>query len=137
MRDQGSGRILITGSIAGFMAGSFQGVYNATKAYLNSFSFALGDELKDSGVTVTCLVRRTPSSPSEPTWSIQASARAEGRSGDVARVGYDAMMDREGDVVSGFKNKAMAASAKGAPAEMFAEQHRKMAESGIGQAQAF
>jgi hypothetical protein len=47
------------------------------------------------------------------------------------------MMDREGDVVSGFKNKAMAASAKVAPAEMFAEQHRKMAEPGIGQAQAF
>ena len=56
MRDQGSGRILITGSIAGFMPGAFQAVYNGTKAYLNSFSFALRNELKDSGVTVTCLM---------------------------------------------------------------------------------
>lgn len=35
------GRILITGSIAGFTPGSFQAVYNASKAFLNSFSFAL------------------------------------------------------------------------------------------------
>ena len=56
MRDQNSGRILITGSIAGFMPGSFQAVYNGSKAFLNSFSFALRNELKDSEVTVTCLM---------------------------------------------------------------------------------
>ena len=38
---RGSGRILITGSIAGFMPGTFQAVYNGTKAFLDSFSFAL------------------------------------------------------------------------------------------------
>src|SRR4051794_39399189 len=54
MRSRGSGRILITGSIAGFMPGSFQAVYNGTKAFIDSFSFALRNELKDSGVTVTC-----------------------------------------------------------------------------------
>ena len=43
MRRRNSGRILITGSIAGFMPGSFQAVYNGTKAFLNSFSFALRD----------------------------------------------------------------------------------------------
>jgi short-subunit dehydrogenase len=47
---QGSGRILITGSIAGLIPGSFQAVYNATKAYLDSFSYALREELKDGGV---------------------------------------------------------------------------------------
>ena len=46
--EQGDGRILITGSIAGFMPGSFQAVYNGTKAFLNSFSFALREELKDT-----------------------------------------------------------------------------------------
>ena len=50
------GRILITGSIAGFMPGTYQAVYNGTKAFLDSFSFALRDELKDTGVTVTCLM---------------------------------------------------------------------------------
>ena len=43
-------------SIAGFIPGSFQAVYNGTKAFLDSFSFALRAELKDSGVTVTCLM---------------------------------------------------------------------------------
>jgi short-subunit dehydrogenase len=47
-----SGRILITGSIAGFTPGSFQAVYNAFKAFLDSFYFALREELRDSGVTV-------------------------------------------------------------------------------------
>jgi uncharacterized protein len=44
MRRRNSGRILITGSIAGFIPGSFQAVYNGTKAFLNSFSFALREE---------------------------------------------------------------------------------------------
>ena len=51
MRNRGTGKILITGSIAGFLPGSFQAVYNATKAFLDSFSFALRNELKDTNVT--------------------------------------------------------------------------------------
>lgn len=56
MRDRGRGRILITGSIAGFIPGTYQAVYNGSKAFLDSFSFALRAELKDTGVTVTCLM---------------------------------------------------------------------------------
>jgi uncharacterized protein len=44
MRRRNAGRILITGSIAGFTPGTFQAVYNGTKAFLNSFSFALREE---------------------------------------------------------------------------------------------
>ena len=51
---------------------------------------------------------------------------------DVARIGFDAMMEREGDVVSGFKNKLQAAVANVTPAELLAEQHRRMAEPGSG-----
>jgi uncharacterized protein len=47
MLRRNSGRILITGSIAGFTPGSFQAVYNASKAFLDSFSFALREELRD------------------------------------------------------------------------------------------
>ena len=50
---RGRSRILITGSIAGFVPGT---VYNASKAFLDSFSFALRAELKDTGITVTCLM---------------------------------------------------------------------------------
>src|SRR3546814_7620073 len=56
MRQRGQGKILITGSIAGFIPGSFQAVYNGTKAFVDSFSTALRNELRDTGVTVTCLM---------------------------------------------------------------------------------
>jgi NAD(P)-dependent dehydrogenase (short-subunit alcohol dehydrogenase family) len=55
MRSRGEGRILLTGSIAGFMPGTYQAVFNGTKA----FAFALRAELKDTGVTVTCLMPGT------------------------------------------------------------------------------
>jgi hypothetical protein len=51
---------------------------------------------------------------------------------DVARVGYDAMMKGQGDVVSGWYNKLQTAIASVTPAGMLAEQHRKMAEPGSG-----
>jgi short-subunit dehydrogenase len=56
MRAARRGRIMITGSIAGYMPGTFQAVYNGTKAFVDSFAFALRAELNDSGVTVTCLM---------------------------------------------------------------------------------
>ena len=62
MRGQGHGRILITGSIAGYIPGSYTAVYNATKAFLNNFSYAFRYELKDTGVSVTCLMPYTTES---------------------------------------------------------------------------
>jgi len=56
MRARKRGRILITGSIAGFMPGAYQAVYNATKAFLDSFSFALRHEVAGDGVTITVLM---------------------------------------------------------------------------------
>src|SRR4029077_4424627 len=55
MRTRGRGRILNVGSVAGFQPGPYMAVYYATKAYVNSFSEALSEELRGSGVTVTCL----------------------------------------------------------------------------------
>jgi short-subunit dehydrogenase len=49
---------------------------------------------------------------------------------DVARVGFDAMMRGDGDVVSGWKNKLQTAMANVTPAGVLAEQHRQMAEPG-------
>lgn len=49
---------------------------------------------------------------------------------DVARVGFDAMMRGDGDVVSGWKNKLQSAIANITPAGVLAEQHRRMTEPG-------
>ena len=132
-RSCGSGRILITGSIAGFMPGSFQAVYNGTKAFIDSFSFALRNELKDSGVTVTCLMPgATDTEFFERADMLDTKVGTDEKDdpADVAQVGYDAMMRGEGDVVAGWKNKLQTAVANVTPAGMLAEQHRKMAEPG-------
>lgn len=49
---------------------------------------------------------------------------------EVARIGYKAMIDGDGDVVSRWKNKIQSALATVTPSEMLAEQHRKIAEPG-------
>jgi short-subunit dehydrogenase len=135
MRARDAGRILITGSIAGFMPGSFQAVYNGTKAFLNSFSFALRDELKDSQVTVTCLMP----GPTETKFFERAhmldTPVGEGKKDDpamVAQAGYDAMKSGDGDVAAGLKNKLQSAVANILPSGVLAGMHRKMAEPNEG-----
>ena len=135
MRARGKGRILITGSVGGFVPGSFQAVYNATKAFIDSFSFAFRNELKDTGVTVTCLMP----GPTE-TEFFERAGMTDTKVGqsekddpaEVARTGFEAMMRGEGDVVSGWKNKLQTAIASVTPAGVLAEQHRKKAEPGSG-----
>jgi len=133
MRTKGRGRILITGSIAGFMPGTYQAVYNGTKAFMDSFSFALRAELKDSGVSVTCLMPgATDTEFFERAGMLDTKVGAGKKDdpADVAKIGFDAMMKGEGDVVSGWKNKIQSAIANVTPAGLLAEQHRKMAEPG-------
>ncbi len=135
MRDRGQGRILITGSIAGFMPGTYQAVYNATKAFLDSFSFALRHELKGSGVTVTCLMpgaTETDFFERADMLDTKVGTSKKDDPADVARVGFKAMMKGQGDVVTGWQNKLQSAIANVLPAGLTAEQHRKMAEPGSG-----
>ena len=133
MRDRGYGRILITGSIAGLMPGTFQAVYNGTKAFIDSFSWALRNELKDSGVTVTCLMpgaTDTEFFDRADMNDTKVGTEKKMSAAEVAKIGYKAMMDGEGDVVAGMKNKLQAAMASVTPSSVLAEQHRKMAEPG-------
>lgn len=55
MIERGEGRVLNVASTAAFLPGPLMAVYYATKAYVLSYSLALGEELRDTGVTVTCL----------------------------------------------------------------------------------
>jgi len=133
MRSRGQGRILFTGSIAGFMPGSFNAAYNGTKAFVDSFSFALRNELKDSGVTVTCLMpgaTETEFFERADMLDTKVGQSKKDDPVDVAKVGFEAMMNGDGDVVAGWKNKLQSAAALLTPSDMLAEQHRKMAEPG-------
>jgi short-subunit dehydrogenase len=136
MRDRNEGRILITGSIAGFIPGSFQAVYNGSKAFLNSFSFALRNELKDTAVTVTCLMP----GPTDTEFFRRADlldtkvgTESKDDPAEVAQAGFDAMMRGDGDIVTGMKNKMQATLANVTPASVLAEQHRAQAEPGTAE----
>jgi uncharacterized protein len=133
MRARGQGRILITGSIAGFIPGSFTAVYNGTKAFIDSFSFALRNELKDANVTVTCLMpgaTETEFFERADMMDTKVGTSEKDDPADVARQGFDAMLRGEGDVVTGWKNKLQTTFANVTPAGVLAEQHRKMAQPG-------
>lgn len=133
---QKQGRILITGSIAGFMPGTYQAVYNGTKALLDSFSFALRAELKDSGVTVTCLMpgaTETEFFARADMLDTKVGTEKKQPPDEVARLGFDAMMKGDGDVIAGWNNKLRAAISHIMPSSVLAEQHRKMAAPGTAE----
>jgi hypothetical protein len=102
--------------------------YNGTKAFLDSFSFALRPELKGAGVTVTCLL----TGATETTFFERADMLdTHGRPGEegkhpvaVAKTGFDAMMDGKGGGSPGWRNKLRAAIAHILPAGGVAEQRR-------------
>ena len=135
MRDRDKGRILFTGSIAGLMPGTFQAVYNGTKAFIDSFAWALRNELKDTGVTVSCLMPGATETDFFHRAGMDDTKVGQGKKADpakVAKTGFDAMMKGEGDVVAGFMNKVQAAIAAVTPQSQLAEMHRGMAEPGSG-----
>lgn len=132
---RGDGRILITGSIAGFQPGSFQAVYNGTKAFVDSFSLALRNELKGSAVTVSCLMPGPTDTEfferaDMTTTKVANDPKMMMQPDEVARIGFDAMLKGEADVVAGWKNKMQVAMSKVMPAQAVAEMHRKLAEPG-------
>ena len=135
MRERGQGKILITSSIAALMPGTFQAVYNGTKAFLHSFSFALRNELKDSGVTVTALMP----GPTETEFfhradldDTQVGQSKKDDPADVAKTGFEALLRGDGDAIHGLKNKLQGAVAAVTPESALAQMHRGMAEPGSG-----
>jgi short-subunit dehydrogenase len=117
------------------MPGAFHAVYNGTKAFVDSFSWALRNELQDTGVSVTCLMPGATDTEFFERAGMQdtkVGTDPKDDPADVAKVGFDAMMNGEGDVVAGLKNKVQTTIANVTPAAVLAEQHRKMAKPGTG-----
>jgi uncharacterized protein len=131
MVERGQGMILFTGSIAGLMPGSFQAVYNGTKAFIDSFGWALRNELKDTGVSITTLLPGPTDTEFFARADLEDTNVGQGKKDDpahVAKVGYEAMKKGEGDVVAGWKNRLQAVMGAVTPESVKAEMHRKLAE---------
>jgi short-subunit dehydrogenase len=128
------GRVLFTSSIAAVLPGPFQAVYNASKAFLLSFSEALREELRDTGVTVTALLPGPTDTEFFTRAGLDDTKLGAGEKDDpaeVAKQGYAAMMAGEHRVVAGStSNKAQVATANMVPDPVLAAQHRRQSEPG-------
>ncbi|HEY0148696.1 MAG TPA: SDR family NAD(P)-dependent oxidoreductase [Allosphingosinicella sp.] len=130
------GKILITGSIAGHVAGAFHAVYNGSKAFIDSFSDALGNELKDTEVSVTCLkpgATETEFFHRAGMDDTKVGAAKKDDPADVAELGFKAMMKGERSAIYGLKNKLQVAGASVLGGGVSAAMHRSMAEPGSGE----
>jgi len=135
MRRQGWGRVLITGSIAGLMPGTYQAVYNATKAYVDSFAYALRHEVAADGVSVTVLMPGPTDTDFFETADMLDTKVGSGKKddpADVAREGYEAMLRGDGHEVTGFGNKVQAMMTRFLGDGRLARQHEELARPGGG-----
>lgn len=135
MRDAGGGRILVTGSIAGYIPGAFQAVYNGTKAFIDSFAMALREEVAEHGITVTLLMPGATGTPFFARAGLEDTKVGQASKDDaasVARLGLDAAMRGEAQLVHGLMNKVQTTLANVLPAGVLAAQHRRTAEPGSG-----
>lgn len=132
MRLRGEGRVLVTGSIAGFIPGPFNAVYNGTKAFIDNFTEALRRELKDEeGITLTTLMPGPTDTDFFERADLENTELGSSEKADpakVARDGWDAMMAGKGHLVSGWMNKLQVAASGVLPQSTLAEQHAKQAQ---------
>lgn len=132
MRAAGTGRILITGSIAGWIPGSYHAVYNATKAYLDLLSWAIRNEVNDTAVTVTCLMPGATDTMFFDRADMLDTpiGRSDGKDdpASVAKEGYAAMLDGRSGVTTGFMNKVQSLVSGLIPDSVLAAMHRKDAK---------
>jgi short-subunit dehydrogenase len=119
MMERGRGRVLNVASTASFQPGPLMAVYYATKAYVLSFSEALSEEARGTGVTVTALCPGPTSSGFQAASDLGNSKLVAGRtlatSASVAAVGYQAMMRGRAVVVPGRRNQVLAGSVRFTP----------------------
>ena len=115
MRHRDHGRILNVASVAAFLPLSGADIYAASKAYVLSLSEALSEQLRGTGVSVTALCPGLTATDmvgelltKVPSFIVQSSE-------DVAREGFDALMNREAVRISGQANNLALTWAKHQP----------------------
>ncbi len=126
------GRILNVASTAAFQAGPLMAIYYATKAFVLSFSEAIANELRDTGVTVTALCPGPTTTSFQQRADMEDSPLLKGRhvmdARTVAEVGYQGMLAGRTIVIPGLRNQVMAASVRLVPRAVAANLARKLQE---------
>jgi len=125
-----SGKILNVASTAGFQPGPLMAVYYATKAYVISFSEAVANELKGTGVTVTCLCPGvTDTEFQKRAGTEQTRLFRQMRPMDAKTVawdGYRGVMKGKPLVISGFRNWLLAESLRVSPRKLVTAISRRL-----------
>lgn len=132
MTTRGSGRLLLTSSVVSAMPGSFQAVYGASKAFVQSFGEALQEELRDSEVTITTL-QPGPTATDFFDRAGMADTPVGRKDKDdpaaVAAQGVEALLAGRATVVAGsVASKAQGLAANVLPDALTAKLHRAIAE---------
>lgn len=134
MVNRGSGKILFTSSIVSQMPSPFQSVYAASKAFVHSFSEAIRNELKDTGVTVTALMpgaTETNFFHRAGLDDTKVGADKKDDPAEVARQGFEALMaEKDSTLASSLKTKVQGAISSLLPDTVTAEMGRKLNEPG-------
>jgi hypothetical protein len=132
MAQRGAGRVLNVASTAAFVPGPFMAMYYASKAFVLSFSHAIANEMRGTGVTVTALCPGPTRTSFDQVAGISGSRLFRGpamSAADVAREGYIAMMQGKTDVIAGARNRWMILSARLAPRTFLANLARRLNSS--------
>jgi short-subunit dehydrogenase len=135
MVGRGAGRVMFTSSIAATMAGPYMATYNASKAFLYSFSQSLRQELEDAGITVTALMPGPTDTEFFERAGMEDTMLGQTKRDDaakVARQGIKGMLAGKDHVVTGLRNKAQVVAAKILPDRATAAAHGKLSEPGSG-----
>lgn len=131
MLARGSGKIMNVASTAGFQPGPLMAVYYATKAYVISFSAALANEVRGTGVTVSVLC------PGLTRTGFQQRAGIQGipllntymmDAATVARIGYRGMHAGKTLIIPGLRNKLLAFLVKLGPRSLVTSVVRRIQE---------
>jgi short-subunit dehydrogenase len=133
MLHRGSGRIMNVASTAAFQPGPLMAVYYATKAYVLSFSEALAEEIRGTGVSVTALCPGPTASGFQAGAAMEQSKLVHGKklptAASVAAFGVKAMQRGEVVAVPGFSNKMLAMSIRFSPRPVVRRLVHKMQEA--------
>ena len=133
MVERQSGKIMNVASTAAFQPGPLMAVYYATKAYVLSFSEAITNEFKGTGVTVTTLCPGTTATDFFSAAAMEDSKLVKGKklptAEKVAKYGYKAMNKGKAAVIPGFMNRMLALSTRFVPRKMAASMAKRMQAS--------